>query len=115
TAVDDLYLGGSTFYRWDHVLPWLVPLAWWTGFPLLGVWVMLCLISLLRRQWDAERLTYPIAEVPIQVIGAPGQLFRRPLLWVGSALGASGQLINLVHSLKPSFPGLPIGVQYYQI
>src|SRR5262249_10283617 len=67
-ALDDLFRGASTLYRWDHFLPWLTPLVSWTGFALLIVWVMLCMTAILRRQWDAERLSYPIAEVPIQVI-----------------------------------------------
>src|SRR5262249_596160 len=79
-ALDALFRGNSPLYRWDHVRPWLGPLAWWSAFALVVVWVMLCLTAILRRQWDAERLTYPIAEVPIQVILNTHDLFRRPLL-----------------------------------
>jgi hypothetical protein len=113
-AVDDLYLGNSTLYRADHLRAWIEPLAWWTLFALLVVWVMLCMASLMRRQWDSERLSYPIAEVPVQVITQADTLFRRPLLWGGFALGAFFQLLNLVHTLWPVVPGVEIGVQYYQ-
>jgi hypothetical protein len=68
----------------------------------------------MRRQWDAERLTYPIAEVPVQVILNSHELFRRPLLWAGAGVGAFGQLFNLCHSLWPWLPEVPIGVQYHQ-
>jgi hypothetical protein len=113
-ALDDLYRGSSTLYRWDHILPWLTPLAWWSAFALTVVWVMLCMTALLRRQWDAERLSYPVAEVPVQVILNADDLFRRPLLWGGFGVGAFGQLLNLVHNLYPSVPGVPIGVQNYR-
>src|SRR4029077_18185237 len=29
-AIDALYNGNSTLYRWDHIQPWLRPLGWWT-------------------------------------------------------------------------------------
>lgn len=113
-ALDALFRGNSTLYRWDHILAWLVPVAAWSLFALLIVWVMLCMTAILRRQWDAERLTYPIAEVPVQVILNAGELFRRPLLWAGMSIGAFGQIFNLCHNLWPWLPEVPIGVQYFQ-
>jgi hypothetical protein len=113
TAVENLYFGNSTLYRADHLLAWAEPLAWWTLCVMLVVWVMLCMTTLLRRQWDAERLAYPIAEIPIQMIAHGDTLFRQPLLWAGFGLGSLGQLLNLVHNLWPAVPGVPIGVQYY--
>src|SRR3989442_3063715 len=82
-AVEDLYYGSSTLHRAHHLRAWAEPLAWWTLLVLLVVWVMLCMASLLRRQWDAERLSYPIAEIPVQVISQTGTLFRQPLFWGG--------------------------------
>jgi hypothetical protein len=113
-AINAVYEGHSTLYRWDHIHPWLGPLGWWTLFALLIVWVMLCLTALFRRQWDAERLSYPIAEIPIQIITQPNTLFRTPVMWMGFAIGATGQIVNMIHALFPSIPGLPIGVQVYQ-
>lgn len=112
-AVSALYIGNSTLYRWDHVLPWLRPLGWWTLFAMLVVWVMYCLTTILRRQWDAERLNYPIAEIPIQIVNENTTLFRTPFLWAGFAIGAAGQLFNLLHSLYPSIPGSNLGMSYY--
>lgn len=113
-AVNALYTGQSTLYRWDHVRPWLVPLGWWTLFAMLLVWTMLCLVAIFRKQWDAERLSYPIAEIPIQMLTQTDALFRARLLWGGAAIGVLGQTINLLHTLVPSVPGVPIGVQYFQ-
>jgi hypothetical protein len=113
-AVGALYTGNSTLYRWDHVRPWLAPLFWWTLFALLLVWTMLCLTTLFRRQWENERLAYPIAELPLQLITDERTLFGKPLLWGGFAVGASFQIINLTHVLLPSVPGVPTGMQYYR-
>jgi hypothetical protein len=112
-ALDDLFKGQSTLYRPDHLAVWIPLVAWWGLFALLAVWTMLCMTALFRRQWDAERLAYPIAEVPVQVILHAETLFRRPLLWGGAVLGAAGQVINLCHALWPTVPQVPIGVQYY--
>jgi len=112
-AIDPLYTGGSTLYRWEHIQPWIGPLAWWTLFVMLVVWTMLCMTAIFRRQWDAERLSYPIAEIPIQLLMDTERLFKAALLWGGVAIGASGQLLNLVHALVPSVPSVPIGVQTF--
>src|SRR5438445_8542147 len=114
TAVDDLYSGESTLYRWDHLRAWAGPVTWWTLFVLLVVWVMLCMSALIRRQWEAERLSYPIAEVPFQMINPRERLFESPQLWIGFGIGAFIQILNLLHTLWPAIPGVPIGVQYYQ-
>jgi len=112
-AIKALFVGNSTLYRWENALPWLQPLGWWTLFAMLAVWTMLCLASLFRRQWDAERLNYPIAEIPIQIITQTGPLFRSPALWAGFAIAAVLQVVNMVHALAPAFPGVPIGVQIF--
>lgn len=112
-AIDALYTGNSTLYRWDHIRPWLAPLGWWSLGVMLLVWVMLCLAAILRKQWDAERLSYPIAEIPVQVITQGPALVQSRLLWIGVSIGVAGQAINLIHYLFPSVPGVPIGVQYY--
>ena len=112
-AIQAVYQGNSTLYRWEHIQPWLGPLGWWVVFTMLLVWTMLCLTSLLRRQWDSERLSYPIAEIPVQIIAQHGTLLRNRVLWAGFLIGASGQILNMVHSLYPSVPGVMIGVQYY--
>src|ERR1051326_6182586 len=62
-AVDDLYYGTSTLYRMDHLRAWAGPVGWWSLFVMLVVWVMLCMSCLLRRQWESERLSYPIADI----------------------------------------------------
>jgi hypothetical protein len=114
TVINALYSGNSTLYRWENARPWLGPLGWWTLFVLLLVWTMFCLATLFRKQWEAERLSYPIAELPVQILTEERTLFRNRLLWAGFAVGAACQVINLVHALYPSVPAVPTGVQYFR-
>lgn len=112
-AISALYSGASTLYRWDHIQPWLAPLGWWSLFTLTLIWTMLCLTTLFRRPWADERLAYPIVELPIQILMEEQPLFRSPLLWIGFTIGASFQIINLVHVLFPAVPGVLTGMTYY--
>jgi hypothetical protein len=112
-AISSLYSGASTLYRWDHIQPWLIPLGCWSLFTLTLIGTMLCLTTLFRRPWENERLSYPIAELPIQILTEEKTLFRTPLLWAGFSIGAMFQLANLLHVLFPSVPGIQTGVTYY--
>ena len=112
-AVSALYQGNSTLYRWDHISPWLVPLGWWILCIMMVVWTMLCLVALFRKQWDAERLNYPIAEIPVQIITETNAFWKSRFLAAGVVIGATGQIVNMIHSLFPEAPSLPIGVQLF--
>lgn len=49
---------------------WLVPLLAWSGVGLTAFFVMLCLASLLERQWIYyERLPFPLVRVPLALLG----------------------------------------------
>lgn len=112
-ALTKLYLGSGSLY--DHGLwqPWLTPLLWWTLFALLVVWTQLCLMAIFRRQWDRERLNYPIAQVPLEVTAPGATLYRDPLFWVAFGLAAAMQLWRLAHNLWSGWPPLNIGVFNY--
>jgi hypothetical protein len=114
SVIDSLYLGSVSFYTRARVLAWLPVVAWWTGFFMLVAWVMLCLSAMVRRQWDAERLNYPIAEVPVLITSPTAQLFRQPQLWVAAGLAAFLQLLKVVNIMYPSVPAMPIGVQVFR-
>ena len=110
-VIKPLFAGGSSLYAAGHWRAWLGPLGWWTLFAVTLIWVMLCLANLMRRQWDAERLNYPVAEVPLAVTS--DGFFRQRLLWVGFVLAAIPQLVNLVHVLVPEVPEVPVGGRYF--
>lgn len=120
----------TTFYvglKPDQPLPWqpwLVPTLVWTGFAVVYFFTLFCLGVLLRRQWaEAEKLTFPLAQVPLNMVGiesgAPSgrprsSFFRNRLLWAGFALPLLVHSLNSLHYYNPAFPAiqflrLPIG------
>jgi len=96
---------------WAH---WVAPLTAWTIFVLLFFTGFLCLAVLLRRRWlYSERLTFPLAQVPIAIIGEGGQrargesLFGTRLFWIGFAIPVAIHSLNGVHLYFPALAELP--------
>lgn len=105
TAARDLYLGG-TGVPWRA---WTVPIAFWSVYLLLlsGIW--LCLAGLLRRVWvNQERLAFPVAMLPLQMMEKGNDLFRRPIFWIGFAIPAILQSLLAIHDWVPSVPALQL-------
>ncbi|HEV2473504.1 MAG TPA: DUF6785 family protein, partial [Chthonomonadales bacterium] len=111
-AVRDFYVGHSTLYTWQHVRAWIPPLLTWGSFLMVLLTMMLCLSSILRKQWiEAERLAFPITYVPIAMTLGPGGfggLMRgKAMLW-GFLIPVVLQSVNSLHWLYPSMPYLPV-------
>lgn len=90
---------------------WWPFLGWWGGFSLLLVTAMMALAGFFRKQWaEAERLTYPMNFLPIEITGGADSamyaqgFFRNPLMWVGFGLAA---LYNGINIAQAFYPGLP--------
>ena len=47
--------------------PWVAPILAWTPYLLALLGLQLSLAALLRERWDQERLTYPLAQVPVEL------------------------------------------------
>ena len=61
TAVHGYYFGYGNLYTAHVLLAWLRPVALWTGFFLILMFIMLCLNVIWRKQWtENERLAFPI-------------------------------------------------------
>ncbi len=103
------YYGGSSLYRPEHLLAWLLPSAFWLLFVAVLVFAMLCLCALLRRRWsEEERLTYPLIWCPLQLTEEAGNLWRSVMLWWGLVIAVSFSVVNGLHALFPNFPQLPL-------
>lgn len=110
-SAKDFFQGNSTLYTPEHLRAWTVPVLTWCGFLFVLLFVLQCVNAILRRQWtDAERLTYPLVRLPLEITaqapGGPGgpPLTRSRLFWGGFALAA---VIDVVNSLNYYFPGIP--------
>ncbi len=106
------YRGEANLYTARHLTAWLPPLLWWSFFTLVLIFVMLCINIIIRRQWiEHEKLAYPIAEIPLTLVQSGG--YSR-MMWIGFAIAAGINIVNGLHFLYPSFPGLTF-VQFRHI
>ena len=109
SAVKGYFEGHSTPYTRAVLMAWLTPILSWTGFIVIMLWVMLCMNSVLRRQWTQhERLTYPLAQIPLEITNPLGSLFRNRLFWIGFSLAAGVDTLNSLSFLFPALPHIRI-------
>jgi len=117
--------GPSEQLRWTFVgkpeaaaIPWgiwLVPLFWWGTFVGALSFGSVCLASLLRKQWaDHERLAFPLAQVPLDLMSDPGgrwnlpAAMRRRAFWVGAGVPLFVIIFNIGNYFNPQFPHIPL-------
>jgi hypothetical protein len=125
-AIREYYLGldEGTAVPWRA---WREPLAAWALFALLLYTAFLCLALLLRRAWvEDERLTFPLVQVPLEIVGrdAPSSgaggghrgrtFFGNPAAWAGIAVPALLHSLNALHRYWPAIPAgftspIPVG------
>ena len=107
-VVDTFWLGlpEGASVPWDG---WYKAILQWLGASLGMVVFGFCLVVLFQRQWaGAEKLTFPLAQMPMDLTqgldgprGVP-DLFRSGLFWIGFAL----VFLPLLYNIAPYFtPG----------
>ena len=92
---------------------WLTPMAVW-GLYAVGMYMMMIGVSvILRRQWvDHERLVFPVAQLPMEVVRAPehgkalNSLLRNRLFWLGVLLTFVFHGWNCLAKVYPALPAL---------
>ena len=94
-------------------VPWIYPLACWYGFFLALCAAMIFSMVILRKQWmDRERLVYPLAQVPMEMIqqekgGIVGRsFFANRIMWTGFAFSFILLSVNGLHAHFPFFPAI---------
>ena len=109
-ALKSLYMGNSSLYENGHWLIWLKPCLWWLSFIIVLVFVMMCINTLLRKQWtERERLTFPMVQLPIAMTEPKGEIWRNKLFWFGFALAFGIDLINGLSLYFPALPSINLG------
>ncbi len=93
---------------------WVGPLLAWTPMLLGILLIQFCASALLRRRWEEERLTYPLAQVPVDLVTYDGpravfpRLFGSWLFWAGFAVPT---LVYTKNALSFYYPDIrPINV-----
>jgi len=110
----------------DQSIPWgtwAPPLLWWVSFIAALMTVCFCMVAILRRQWiDKERIVFPLAQVPLEMVQAsdrPGLLpafMQTRVFWFGFALPMAIVLWNIAGYFVPAFPSIPLrnGLQVFR-
>jgi len=104
-AIRGLYRGGTSV-PWAA---WTVPIAFWSAYllALTGIW--LSLAGILRHVWiKQERLTFPVAMLPLQLADKRNDIFRRPVFWMGFAIPAILQSLLAIHDWVPAVPAIQL-------
>ena len=93
---------------------WSEPLGYWYAFFLVLSFMMLCMSSILHRQWSQhERLAYPMVQLPLKMVeeGRPGfklaPFFKQRLLWIGFAVPFILLSFKALHYYFPAVPTPP--------
>jgi hypothetical protein len=108
-ALQGFYYGNSTLYTPLHLSAWAVPVLAWIGFIAAMLLVFLCMSAVLRRQWtEHERLTYPVAQLPLALIQDPAGLLRGRLFLVGFGVAGGLDTVSGLAHLYPSLPSLSL-------
>jgi len=92
---------------------WAKPLAAWAVISLAVIISFACIAAIFRRQWvDNEKLTFPLANLPLEMSGATMttgvSFFRNKLTWIGFALPTVIFMMNGLHGLYPAVPEVPV-------
>jgi hypothetical protein len=115
SAAEGFFLG-APHVPWGE---WLVPAAAWCSFLLALFLCTLSLMVLVGKQWIVnERLSFPIAQVPLQMVQEEGvrghrvgRLPARSVFWLGVLIPVVLALTNVLSSLFPAVPALHYSVR----
>ncbi|MFB3883010.1 MAG: DUF6785 family protein [Armatimonadota bacterium] len=90
---------------------WAAPMLVWGAFAAALMAAVFCLAALMSRDWiERQRLSFPLVEVPLAVVGdrpvatLRGGVFGKRLFWVGFSVPASISLLHWVSRLVPAVP-----------
>jgi len=113
-AVEGFFLGQARV-PWSL---WLTPLFAWLSFVASLFLTTFFMASLVQRQWVRnERLSFPLAQVPLETVrepgrgqvGGAGRLSLAPMLWVGVGLSFALNMMSRLSTFLPGLPTIPLG------
>lgn len=91
---------------------WIKPLSVWLPFIFVLYFVMVCIASILRKQWmEKEKLVYPLTILPREMVKEDGKgflpaFFKNPLMWLGFSIAFIIGTINAFHNYFESVPAV---------
>ncbi len=103
------YQGETTIFTAAYMKAWATPVLLWTACASALFSSMLFMGTILRKQWtQRERLTYPVIQMPLEMMNPNGRFFRNRLMWMGFAISSFIVIMNSIHFFVPSFPYIPV-------
>ena len=109
SVLTGFFEGNSTLYTRKHLSAWIGPTLLWSFVTFVLFFILMCFNSIQRLQWsERERLSYPIAQLPIEM--TTPRFFSSRLLWLGFGICAVVELLNGLHFLYPFVPGVPLKI-----
>ncbi len=109
SVYEGYFIGSVNLYRLHILRGWAPALLAWGGLVFVLLLVMLCMSSILRKQWlEGERLTCPLVHLPLEITAPRVALFHKPAFWIGFGLAASVDIWNSLAFNFPSLPQIPI-------
>jgi hypothetical protein len=121
-----LVVGGYVSHIGEHEIPWsawITPALTWGVFILSFFGALVCLMTLVRRQWmENERLGFPLAQVQLALIEQPepgrrlNALFRSRSFWIAIGIVFALRLLNGAATYWPKYvPGISLGFNFTAI
>ncbi|MDH7569939.1 MAG: hypothetical protein QHJ73_10175, partial [Armatimonadota bacterium] len=110
-VIEGFFKGYGSLYRAAVLKAWALPVAAWTGFLFVLLFVMLCANVLVRRRWvEAERLTFPLIHLPLEMAreGGSPAFWRNRMMWTGFAVAGILESVNYLNWFQPTVPYIPI-------
>lgn len=106
-TADAFYIGGDSIYQWKYLQHWIRPLAIWGTFMLVIFYVMLCINTILRKQWsENEKLSYPLISMPLEATKENTNFFANKTLYAGIITAVIFTILQGLNTIVPSFPVL---------
>ena len=97
----------NKFYIPEYVSAWIVPCLAWSNVILAVLVCMLGINLLVRKQWTIhEKLAYPLAQIPLDIISNGPRVFKTPLTWVGFSIAVGINVLNGINHFFPNVPGI---------
>ncbi|MCX7705105.1 MAG: hypothetical protein N2115_02450 [bacterium] len=112
-----LYFEGKpkgTPIPWDV---WILPIISWLTFFLVFSFVMLCIMLMLRKQWEKrESLIYPLVRLPVEMMNCSlsspvPPIFKNKLFWFGFTVVF---ILGSLNGLHYYFPMVPQSISVYK-
>lgn len=91
---------------------WIAPLLVWLILILAVYVAFFCMTVILRKHWvEGEKLSFPLVQLPLEMILQPQSFLRNRLMWAGFAVSFGLFLVNGLHQWVPSVPEVPLMFQ----